>query len=286
MADITIDNDGVALHVAIAGDADSPVVLLLHGITNSTAAWEWLVPHLAPRFRVLRLDFRGHGRSGRALGTYRFAAYVTDAIAVCEQVARRPCVLVGHSLGGATAAAVAQLRPELVRGIVLEDPALRAANSVEGNPLRGAFAAMRQTVPRLQERNISVGDLADRLAAAPSPTGPTFAELLFPDGIAGMAEGLLQLDASVLDAVLEGTMAPVFDPEKPITVPTLVLAADPAMPDAVVHRSDLERLAVHSPHARARVVAGAGHLIHDERANRHIVLEEVLAFLDSLPSES
>ena len=47
--------------------------------------------------------------------------------------------------------------------------------------------------------------------------------------------------------------------------------------------AQLERLAVHSPHARSRVVEGAGHLMHDEKAHRHIVLDEVLGFLASLP---
>ena len=37
-----------------------PVLLLLHGITSFGGTWEWIVPQLVERFRVLRLDFRGH----------------------------------------------------------------------------------------------------------------------------------------------------------------------------------------------------------------------------------
>ena len=46
----------------------APPILVLHGITQSTATWGWLVPHLADTHRVVRLDFRGHGRSGRTPG--------------------------------------------------------------------------------------------------------------------------------------------------------------------------------------------------------------------------
>lgn len=97
-----IDNDGVALHVADDGQHDAPVVLVLHGITSCTTTWDWLVPHLVDTHRILRLDFRGHGQSGRAPGTYHFPSYLSDAIAVCEQLAGGPAFVLGHSLGGGT----------------------------------------------------------------------------------------------------------------------------------------------------------------------------------------
>ena len=95
-----IDNEGVALHVVEDGNPDGATVLLLHGITSCTDTWNWLVPHLVADYRVLRLDFRGHGQSGRAESHCSFPAYVSDAIAVCEQVAGGPSIVIGHSLGG------------------------------------------------------------------------------------------------------------------------------------------------------------------------------------------
>lgn len=284
MASLTIDNAGVTLHVERDGQPGAPAVLLLHGITNNVDSWGWIVPHLNAHHEVFRLDFRGHGRSARAEGTYQFASYLSDAIAVCEQAIGRPCVVVGHSLGGATAASLAQARPDLTRAIVLEDAPLGTGDATKGNSLRTAFATMRQSIPRLQQRGISAEDLAHRLAAAPSPTGPVFSELLLPDGLLAMATALLQMDASVLDPVLDGTNQPRFDPERPIPVPTLVLAADPVNPDAVVRPHDVETLRRVSPTAEVVVVAGAGHLIHDERANRPVLLGHVQRFLEALPA--
>ncbi len=278
-----IDNEGVALHVADDGPADAPVVLLLHGITSCTTTWDWLVPQLATSHRVLRLDFRGHGASGHAPGTYHFPSYVSDAIAVCEQVAAVPCVVLGHSLGGGTAAAMAQQRPDLVRGVVLEDPALAGASRLraEGdeNSLLGAFQIMRQSIPMLQQAGLPVEQVAAAVAAAPGSAGGTLGETMQPDAIHAMAVAMLQLDASVLDPVLDGSVVTSFDARAPLPGPALVLAADGASPDAVVRAHDIDLLATHSPHVEVRVVRGAGHLIHDSLAHRDTLRDALFEFL-------
>src|SRR5204863_3091145 len=115
-----ITSSDPTLHVTEDGPGQGPPVVLLHGITSSGATWDWLVPQLADRYRLLRLDFRGHGRSGRQEAPYDYAGYVADAVAVCEQAAGQPAVVIGHSLGGGAAAALAQQRPDLVRAVVLE----------------------------------------------------------------------------------------------------------------------------------------------------------------------
>ena len=123
----------------------------------------------------MRLDFRGHGRSGRTPGEYVFRGYVADATAICEQVLGQPAVVIGHSLGGGTAAGLAQTRPDLVRGVVLEDPAIMAPSSpgavaaLEGNSLLDGFRLMRESIPRLQESGMSAADLADVLAQRAEP---------------------------------------------------------------------------------------------------------------------
>lgn len=283
--------DAVTLHFEDDGDPQRPPVLVLHGITQSGATWSWLVPHLAEEYRVVRLDFRGHGRSGRAPGAYTFAGYIADAAAVCEEVLERPAVIVGHSLGGGTAAALAQTRPELVRGVVLEDPAIMSvAGAVNlpaagGNPVFAAFELMRSSIPAMQAVGTTPSALAELLRGAPSPSGPPFAEVLFDDAIDAMAESMLQLDATVLDAVFDGSIAPVFDPDRELAVPGIVLAGDPAQPDTVVTERELTSLAEHSPMVERRVVPGAGHLIHDSLAYRDAVLTAARDLLSRISDE-
>ena len=280
-----LQTDDLTLHYEDDGDPEAPPVLLLHGITQSTATWGWLVPHLADAHRVVRLDFRGHGRSGRTPGAYVFSGYVADAAAICERVLGEPAVIVGHSLGGGTAAGLAQTRPELVQGVVLEDPAIMppagpsAADALEGNSLIDGFRLLRESVPQMQAAGMSATDLVGVVQGAPSPSGLPFGEVNHDDALLAMAEALLELDAAVLDPVFDGTAAPVFDPERPLPVPGIVVAGDPASPDTIVREPDLARLAEHSPEIERRVVTGVGHLIHDSRAHRQSVLDAVVDLL-------
>lgn len=273
--------DELTLHYEDDGNPDGPPILILHGITQSTATWGWLVPHLAADHRVVRLDFRGHGRSGRTPGQYVFRGYVADATAICEQVLGQPAVVVGHSLGGGTAAGLAQTRPDLVRGVVLEDPAIMVPprpeeiSALEGNTLLDGFRLMRESIPRLQASGMSAGDLANVLRGAPSPSGPLFGDAVHDDALEAMAEAMLQLDATVLDPVFDGSSIPVFDPTRELPVPGIVVAGDPSSPDTIVREADVARLAEHSPKVECRVVAGAGHLIHDSKQHRQAVLDAV-----------
>jgi pimeloyl-ACP methyl ester carboxylesterase len=276
-----LQTDELSLHYEDDGDPGAPPVLILHGITQSTATWAWLVPHLAVDHRVVRLDFRGHGRSGRTPGAYAFPGYVADARAICEQVLGQPSVLVGHSLGGATAAGLAQTRPDLVRGVVLEDPAIMTppapgvTTEFDDNTLAAGFRLMRESIPMMQASGMSVTDLVGVLREAPSPSGALFGDLVFDDALEAMAEAMLQLDATVLDAVFDGSITPVFDAERELPVPGIALAGDQTFPDTVLRERELALLAEHSPQVECRVVAGVGHLIHDSRDHREAVLAAV-----------
>ena len=281
-----IQNGDVELNVVVDGAEDAPPILLLHGILASSRTWDWLVPRLVDSYRVLRLDFRDHGDSDRAAGTYQLNDYVSDAAAVCEQVAGVPCIVIGHSLGGATAAGMAQTRPEVVRGVVLEDAPLAVpdpnADGAERNSLMDVFALMRQMIPEMQAAGMSLEDVIAVVAASPGASGGLLGELLLDDGVATLAAGMLAVDASVLDRVLEGSMTVVFDADRPLPVPAAVVAADPASADATTRPEDLAKMTTHSPHAETYTLSGANHLIHDTVGQREPFWEIVDGFLASL----
>lgn len=284
-----IDHDGISLHVAEDGDPAAPPLLLLHGITSSGATWNWIVPELAERYRVLRLDFRGHGASDRAPGAYTLDGYVGDAAAVIEQAAGRECVVIGHSLGGATAAVLTQRHADLVVAAVMEDPPLMppvgngpeagAGVLPEDSSLLQSFRMIRETAPQFQSAGMTADVLAGGLATAPAASGGTFGDLLHPDGITAMAEALLTFDASVLDPVLDGTARSFVDPTTPFGAPSLIVCADPAKPDAIADPDLARRLASISPAVEVTTVDGAGHLIHDELGSRDTFRTLVAGFL-------
>ncbi|HWG93498.1 MAG TPA: alpha/beta hydrolase [Mycobacteriales bacterium] len=112
-------DDGVELHVAEHGPADTPVVMVLaHGYTQASRLWDGTVRALLALrddLRVVVYDHRGHGRSGRATQeTATLEQLGRDLARVVDEVAGdRPVVLGGHSMGGMTLMALAEQRPEL-----------------------------------------------------------------------------------------------------------------------------------------------------------------------------
>ena len=277
-----VKNGDVILHVETAGDQSASPLLLMHGITVSGRTWDWFVPTLAARFRVLTLDFRGHGKSGRAPGDYQMQAYVTDAIAVLEELADGPAIVIGHSLGGMTGAALMQQRPDLVKAAVLEDPplgAMETGSALHGNPLLDAFRLVRATVPGVQQAGVPVDQIAATMATMPSATGAPMGDLIQPDAIQVMAQALLELDVTVLDPVLDGTAQNSFDRTKPIELPTMIISADPAMPDALATPIEVDPVLETSPQVEHRAIPGAGHLVHDGLATREGFVDQVEEFL-------
>ena len=278
-----IECDDLTLHAAVDGPEGSPVVLMLHGITASVRTWNEVVPHLEGRYRIVRLDFRGHGKSDRD-SSYGLAGWLDDAIATCEAIGQ-PVLVVGHSLGGVTAAALAQHRPDLVRAVVLEDPPLSAARPRADNSLMDVFRLMRESIPRVQANNVPAAVLADILAKGPTATGPLMGELLRPATIDAMAESMLEVDAAVLDPVVGPQSADVplvttFDPDAPVPVPTLVLAADPSQPDCVATADAVAQFRQLNPTAEVVVVEGAGHLIHESKAHHDDFVQRTVDFLN------
>src|SRR3954454_6007754 len=156
------------MNLYVESSGSGPAVVFLHGVAGSSRTYSWL--ELEGRTNV-RFDFRGHGASDRAPGTYLIQDYVDDAISVLSSAG--PAVLAGHSLGGVVAWSVAQQRPELVRGLFLEDPPLFMGEpgDHEENPAIPAFAQLRTDVARFRADGLTPEQVAAELAAQVLPNG-------------------------------------------------------------------------------------------------------------------
>jgi pimeloyl-ACP methyl ester carboxylesterase len=102
------------------GRPDGAVVLMLHGLGSSGASWRHVAPALGERFRVIAPDARGHGDS-EWTRDYSPELMADDVAGFLEQIGVLAAIMVGHSMGGVVAYAVAATRPELVRLLVLEE---------------------------------------------------------------------------------------------------------------------------------------------------------------------
>jgi pimeloyl-ACP methyl ester carboxylesterase len=113
--------DGLSIHLLEWSDEGVPLVLL-HGFGNEAHIWDDLAPVVAPHYRTLAIDLRGHGDSGHdPEGRYDYPYHVADLEAVFEARGIGRLVLVGHSLGGRIATLFAAAHPERMAGLVLVD---------------------------------------------------------------------------------------------------------------------------------------------------------------------
>jgi len=109
----------VRLHVVAEGREDAPAVVLAGSLGSTLAMWDEQVPALSERFRVLRFDTRGHGRSPVPDGPYSLDDLVDDAVEVLDRWGIASACFVGLSLGGMTAMRLAARYPKRVQRLVL-----------------------------------------------------------------------------------------------------------------------------------------------------------------------
>ena len=283
----------------------APQLVLLHGITSSAAANWPSIAHWSQRgWRVIALDARGHGLSPRWQPQQLLRAgqqLVDDVVEVLEYLptpapaqnaapAARPSapndqsglgtaseptpaaglkpILIGHSMGAATAAVVAAQRPDLVSALVLEDPARYGT--------RSPSELLRRGQARANHVNRTLADLPASLAAllenAGTPGQPSAQEAL-PSLWASQ-----QLDQSLLGT---GVVAPEVEFTQlmeSITLPTLLLTGD-RRGEARVGAQLLAQLMEQNPNICGQVMPGAGHQVR--RANPQAYYDVVDAFLQT-----
>ena len=264
----------LAYYDSAGGTAGEPPIVLLHGATFRAEDWENIFPRLATRYRVIAYDARGHGKSARAT-SYAIGEFADDLLRVIETVAGGPAIVIGHSLGGATALVAAAKRPAAVRALVLEEPVVenwdrdwraqyytdvRAA--LDKTAELPAFKRAVASIPlpaRGPRGERTVGEVrgfyaADRLATYYKDVDPAFVEQFGhskPDG-----------HEQVVSAVP--------------TMPTLLLAAHTADGSAL-KEGEPEALVKKWPDAQLVKFPSVGHRIHGLRPEPF--LEAVEPFL-------
>jgi pimeloyl-ACP methyl ester carboxylesterase len=100
------------------------VVVAAHGVTANHASFHPLADALGDGFTLLAPDLRGRAGSRDLGAPYGMPAHAADVAAVIEQLAGRPVLLLGHSMGGFVAAVTAGRYPDLVSHVVLVDGGL------------------------------------------------------------------------------------------------------------------------------------------------------------------
>ena len=258
----TCDADGVSIHYLRTGGHKPPVVLL-HGLTGNGACWTPLARSLEDRYDVVMPDARGHGSSSAPPYGHRYEDHAGDVIALIRALGLSSPVVLGHSMGGLTAAMVASLSGRILRGVVLADPTFLSPER-QREVCDSGVAEQHRRLLGLPRRDLT----AQLQSRHPHRS---------PETIGLIADARLQTRMSAFD---------VLTPPNPdyrqlvmtIDIPVLLIVADAGVV-SLETATELQRL---NARVRVELVEGAGHGVHFDQPER--VQAVVRAFLRSLPA--
>jgi len=253
---------GVKLRYVVDGPKDAPVVLFLHGITDSSHSWSAVTPYFTDSYRTYVPDQRGHGDSERPFYGYSMAGFAEDAVAFLDALGIEQAVVVGHSMGSFIAHQLASAHPERVTRLVL----VASAPTSVGN----------EVIEYIWDEIVGLPDFQDPIDPdfiRDFQTGPNPVEADFFEKV---LEETGKVPARVWKAAFRGLMTD--DHTKflaDVTAPTLILWGTQ---DAIFSADDQTALRAALPGATFIAYEGAGHNTQWEQPQQ--VAEDILDFIE------
>ncbi len=195
------------MHHRLDGPADAPPLLLSNSLGTTLEMWDPQLPALATRFRLLRYDRRGHGRSPVPPGPYSIEDLGRDTLDLLDELGLARVSFCGLSIGGMVGMWLASEAPERIDRLVL-------CSTAPVLPPREQWVERAATVRA--EGVAAIADAAlDRwfTPLAPRSLVDTFRTMLVEttaEGYAGCCEALADLDLRNRLAAIEAR--PLFSP--------------------------------------------------------------------------
>jgi pimeloyl-ACP methyl ester carboxylesterase len=251
-------HDGGQLHAVEFGPTDAHPIVLLHGVTLAATLYNHALVDLGDRFRVIALDWRGHGRSRPGRDGYGLGPLGRDVATLLDHLDLTNAVVLGHSMGGMGLGHFAVNHPNIcaarVSGLVFCDTAAFAVGVHGSRTLRRLLSTFGQRNP----------ELAGKIAQAPSgDIAYLGARVNFgknPDPVS-VEQTRLMFDAMTPSAITNSIL-PLFAHDlraslPSVTTPSLVMVGsdDPLTPPS--QADDLVRLL---PNSRLHTFPDVGHL--------------------------
>lgn len=263
--------NGLNYHFEVTGSG--PPLLLLHGFTGSLCTWAELAPALSERMTIVAVDLPGHGRSDAPARSGRYAQgqVSADLVELMDACGRRRFHLLGYSMGGRQALALAQGHPERIQSLVLESASPGLATEAERAARRCQDEALARQIEREGvEHFVRRWERLPLFASQRRLPADTRAELRrqrMHNRSAGLAGSLRGAGA--------GAQQPYWHRLSQLTAPTLLLTGALDAKFCAIAR----RMRAANPAFGHSEVAGAGHCVHLEqpRQFQRLVLDFLMA---------
>jgi pimeloyl-ACP methyl ester carboxylesterase len=252
------------------GDPAGPPVVLIHGYTDSARDWVPLAPYLSPRLRLILVDIRGHGRSGKPECCYTRFDFAYDIKLLLDVLGVQQADIVGHSMGSFIAQTFAEYWPERTRRVILISS---SGGAKAGAPPRRPAYDYAAQIRKLKEPIDPDSPFMIEWWSSPTPVDKDFIRRQRRDAAAiPLRVWLAVLDQGIVEGDLQRTLPK-------LKAPALLIwgSADPIMGEEV-RQSLREAL----PHAQVKVLQGLGHNPFWEDPQR--CAEVINAFLSAAPS--
>lgn len=244
--------NGVRVSFAEQGDPTGVPLVFLPGLGDSWRAFEPVLFRLPRWIHAFALTLRGHGDSSRPAEGYRSTDFAGDLAAFMAELGIEAAVVAGGSSGGLVAQRFASDRPERTLGLaLLGSPLTLGDNKAVREQWDSTFSKLADPVDPDFVRGFVEGMLVRPVPRA------------FRDA---MVQEALKVPARVWKEALAGFMEDDFCGQlRRIDAPALIIWGDR---DALLPRSDQERMAAAIGQARLVVLHGAGHMLYWEEPGR------------------
>ena len=255
-----------------------PTLVLLHGMGGTGSLWRPIAAHLEEEFQVIAPDQRGHGGS-RPVPDSSFTpeAYGQDVAHLLDQLQIPSAWVVGHSMGVRTACALAHLRPDLVRGLVLVDLGLSGpAGGGLGAPLAEFLRDMplhfpsRTAARAHMEAHCPDASIGQYLMAVSVPAPGGAGEITFPFDRDALLSTLQAAETSRIRDWIPGILAH--------HIPILVLRGETSQVWSASDYAEEKSRWSSNPLIQFETFAGAGHGLPFEK--RVQFLERLRTFMN------
>lgn len=155
------------INVSYSDTGEGKTLVFLHGFLENKSMWDFFIDHFSKQYRIVAIDLLGHGDTG-CLGYIHTMEDMADAVyAVLQALKIKKAVFAGHSMGGYVSLAIAELYPDSVKGIVLQNSTSRPDSKERKQNRDRAIKAVKQSYTnfvRMSIANLFSEDNRDRLA--------------------------------------------------------------------------------------------------------------------------